>query len=94
MMAGSTRTPSVILDKLLKRTGLTGVILGVFALLACELTPILAAVGLGGLSAVAAWFRPPPAVEIAAVGLSVLGAAALIIMPALRMMRKRRPEEL
>ena len=74
----------------MRRAGLIGIALGGLAVLACELPLILAAIGLGGLSAIATKLQPPLAVEIAAIGFLVLGVAVLVIVTARRLMRMRR----
>lgn len=62
-----------------KRTGCTGLAIGGLAIIACELPILLAALGLGGLSAGALAFRPPPIVEKVAVIIGLLGAVLLVI---------------
>lgn len=84
---------AVASDRTLKRTGLTGIGLGALALIACELPLILAVVGLGSLGASAATFRPSQAVEIAAIGISILGGVTMILVYVRRIMRKRKVEK-
>ena len=67
-------------DGKLARSGVTGVVLGVGALLACELPLILAFVGLGSLGAAAGAFRPPlwaEAIAVVAMGIGLLMLAVL-----------------
>ncbi len=82
--------PKALSDKKLKRGGMTGIAIGVLALLACELPIIFAVIGLGGLSASALTFRPPPIVELIAIILFILGALALIIPFVRRKLKKRK----
>ncbi|MEE9315116.1 MAG: hypothetical protein V3V02_10750 [Rhizobiaceae bacterium] len=70
--------PKTLPDKKLKRSGMTGIAIGVLALLVCELPIILAVIGFGGLSAGALAFRPPPIVELIAVILFILGVLVLL----------------
>jgi hypothetical protein len=77
-------------DAKLKRTGITGIAAGVLALLACEIPIILAVLGLGGLSAGAAAFRPPPMVELAAIIVMVVGTLLLAVALTRRLRQRRR----
>lgn len=63
-----------------RRTGVAGIAFGLMALLACELPFILALVGLGGLSAAAAAFRPPAVVEVVGIVIGGIGALMLITL--------------
>lgn len=72
----------------LRRVGSRGIVIGAVAVVACELPTILAAIGLGGLSAGAAWLQPPPVVEIIALALAAFGAIILAIGIAKRILRK------
>jgi acetyl-CoA carboxylase alpha subunit len=78
-----------MVDKKLKRTGLSSVALGAIALLACELPIILAAIGFGGLSAGAMALRPSESVEILAITLVSIGGLLLL----LHLLRKRKSGE-
>lgn len=64
--------------KLVKRGGITSIVIGAIAILACELPIILALIGLGGYSASAMIFRPTPIVQIVGILLFVVGVGALI----------------
>lgn len=77
-------------DAKLKRTGLAGIAIGAIALLACEVPIILAVLGLGGLSASAAFFRPPAMVELGAIVIAVVGTFLLMIVFARRLFGRRR----
>ncbi len=80
-------------DKKLKRRGVTGIAVGIVALVACELPIILAVVGLGGLSAGAMAFRPPAIVELIAVILFVIGAGILLFLLARRVRRRQKTSQ-
>ena len=66
--------------KYIKRSSISGIAIGIMALLACEIPFVLAFIGLGGLSASAYAFRPGPLVEMIAIGLVVTGIIALIVV--------------
>ena len=83
------KTPEHASDKTLKRGGLSGIVIGVLALVACELPIILAFAGLGGLSAGATALRPPPFVELIASALFVIGVFVLSFL-FLKRIRDRR----
>lgn len=72
----------------LHRTGVTGLAVAALALVTCELPVVLALLGLGGLSAGAAWVRPPAVVELIAVSIAV-AAAGLLLAVHLRRRRAR-----
>ncbi len=77
-MQKSPRNPTT--SRLLKRGGVTGIALGVLAIVACELPIILALIGLGGLSSGASAFLPGQMVELAAIAVFVVGAGVLIAL--------------
>ncbi len=69
---------------------MTGITIGILALVACELPIILAVVGLGGLSAGAMAFRPPEIVELIAIILFVIGAGLLLFLLVKRTLKRRK----
>ncbi len=71
-----------------RRVGVTGVILGVVTVVACELPLLLALIGLGGLGSVAAGFTPSPMVEMIGIGLGLLGLLVLIGLLGARLVRR------
>ncbi len=77
------------LDRI-KRTGWSGVIMGGLAILACELPILLAALGLGGLSAGAMALKPPQVVETIAIITAMLGALCLIVLFASKVVLRRK----
>lgn len=85
--------PELASDKKLKRGGVTGITIGLLALIACELPIILAVVGLGGLSAGAIAFRPPEIVEVIAIILFVVGAGMLLFLLARQMLKHRKAKQ-
>ncbi len=82
--------PDLVSGKLLKRGGITGIAIGVMAILACELPIILAVVGLGGFSSAAMLLRPHPMVERAALALLVMGVVLLFLFLYRRTRHRRR----
>ena len=92
MMTRTKQDRSIAAHKTLKRTGLSGIGIGVLTLIACELPLILTVVGLGGLGASAKVFQPPLIIEIAAVGLFILGAAIIAALAAKRYRVNRNME--
>ncbi|PCJ27487.1 MAG: hypothetical protein COA96_03030 [SAR86 cluster bacterium] len=64
----------------LRRMSFGGIALGILALLTCELPIILALVGFGGLSAGAAWLKPPPIVELIGALLLITGIVLLVVL--------------
>ncbi len=81
-------------DKKLKRRGVTGIAIGILAIVACELPIILAVIGLGGLSAGAMALRPPAFVELIAGVLFVIGASMLLYLLAKRLLRRRKARQI
>jgi Ca2+/Na+ antiporter len=71
--------PDLVSEKRLKRGGFTGILIGLLAILACELPMILAVVGLGGLSSAAVLLRPHPIVEMVALALLAMGVLMLLL---------------
>lgn len=63
----------------IRRTSWSGVFVGGLLLLACELPMLLAALGLGALSAGAIALQPSSNVEIAALSVAVIGVLALFV---------------
>jgi len=61
------------MEKKLSKSGLGGIGLGIFALIACELPLILAMVGLGTLSAAANALSPPFWLEVIGLISALLG---------------------
>lgn len=89
MTAMSAKETPRAQDKGLRRVGVTGVVLGMVALITCELPIILAVVGLSGLSAGATAFALPPMVEKAGFALGVIGAVLLISLAVRSLWRRR-----
>ena len=69
-----------LVEKKLKKGGLTGISVGVVALLACELPLVVTSVGLGTLSAGASALRPPFWIEAIGIGAAVVGLLMLIVL--------------
>ena len=67
-------------EKKLKNGGLTGISVGVVALLACEFPLVLTSVGLGALSAGASALRPPFWIEVIGIAAAVVGSLMLIVL--------------
>ena len=67
-------------EKKLRKGGLTGISLGVVALLACELRLVLTLAGLGTLSASASALRPPFWIEVFGIAAAVVGLLMLIVL--------------
>ena len=72
-MAMPTNNEAQRANKSLRRTDIAGPILGALAIIACELPLLVALIGVGGLSASLAAFKPTAAVETAGI---VAGVAA------------------
>lgn len=72
-------------QNLAKKGGITGIVVGLLALLACELPILLALVGIGGLGATAATFSPTPLMEGISILLLLIGLGTMIT---LKMRRK------
>ena len=71
-------------NKSLRRTGIAGLILGALAIIACELPLLVALIGVGGLSASLAAFKPTAEVETAGI---VAGATAAMLLLATALRR-------
>ena len=69
-----------LVEKKLRKSGLTGISLGVVALLACELPLVLTLAGLGTLSASASALRPPFWIEVIDIAAAVVGLLVLIVL--------------
>lgn len=67
-------------EKKLRKSGLTGILLGVVALLACELPLVLTLTGLGTLSASASALRPPFWIEAIGIAAAVVGLLMLFVL--------------
>jgi protein-S-isoprenylcysteine O-methyltransferase Ste14 len=78
-------------DNKLRKTGVTGIAMGVLALLACELPIILALAGMGALSMSASAFKPPIWIELIGITTAIAGLLLLSIL-AIRIWRKRGSE--
>lgn len=81
-MISKEKSPANILPNgmTLKRVRISGILLGVLALLACELPIILAVVGMGGLSAATVYVQPGPIVVFGAVAMPIAGIATLLFL--------------
>ena len=75
-------------ERKLRQGGLTGLALGAFVLMICELPVILTLVGLGALAAKASTLRPALWVEAFGLAAALLGTLVLIAL-VLRGTRKR-----
>ncbi len=81
-------------SKKIRRAGVTGVLIGVLSIVACELPIILALVGLGGFSAASRWLSPPPIVEMIGVAIGLVGILMLLGLLGyrlLKMWRRQKP---
>ena len=76
-----------------RRAGITGVVVGVLSILACELPIILAVIGLGGLSTASKWLSPPPMVEMIGVVIGLVGLLMLIGLLGYRVLKKQRGQK-
>ena len=74
----------------LRRTGITGIALGVVAFLVCKLPLVLVFAGLGGLSGAIAYL-PFAQIEIVGLALALIGVALLVFI---RVKRSRNQKEL
>ncbi len=75
---------------IVRRGGVTGIAIGLLALLVCELPIVFALIGLGGLSASALKFRPPPLVELGAIILFITGTAILLAPQIKRLLNRKK----
>ena len=66
----------------------SGVVLGAFALIACELPFLLTAIGLSGIGVGMMTFHPPLIVEYAGLAIAALGAALILVAAARRWRQK------
>jgi len=62
----------------MRRTSITGIALGLAALIACELPILLALIGLGSLGAAASILQPPFWIEVASAIVILLGILVLV----------------
>ncbi|MGI9285547.1 MAG: hypothetical protein ACR2P1_09170 [Pseudomonadales bacterium] len=73
-------SPYSTVEQKLRKGGLTGIALGVVALLACELPVVLTLLGVGTLAASANALKPPFWIEIIGIASAVVGLLMLIVV--------------
>jgi len=77
-------------DTNIEKTSITGIVIGIGTLIACELPILLVALGFGSLATAASALKPPPWAEALAIVLVVAAFLVLLYTFSKRLWQRRR----